>query len=247
MSSIDWKAYLFFAFCAVSIIFIAVILPKICKSDFGGGRYSVSNDKPIPFVVFIAKQFSEAMTERGVGKFLMMNYAPPISLFDYDLTDKNIVKMKLHEILTDILKFLELPSSVKLKIDYESDDGTTQGEAGSYQNDDDGRIIVVKIKPFYTADNVIAILCHEVTHYFMEHNRLNWENTALNEQRTDVAANLIGFNRIMTAGYRKIQKVTNSWNVRTIESHKIGYITESDCRDIGDFLHNYRNNLETYY
>lgn len=116
----------------------------------------------------------------------------------------------------------------------------------SYINEDGRKTITVRIKPFYSGENVIAILCHEVTHYFMEHYRLDLINTSLNEQRTDIAANLIGFNIIMILGYREIRKVTESWNARIIKRHRIGYITESDCRDIGYFLRDYRNSLRIY-
>ena len=102
----------------------------------------------------------------------------------------------------------------------------------------------MRIEDYYEPNNAVAILCHECTHYFMEYNRLNWNDTSLNEQRTDIVANLLGFSRIMSAGYKAgIKDINISGNVETTTKYKLGYITNEDCEDVGEFLEWFREQL----
>ena len=233
-------------FLLVCAVVAGVILSKRSKRENNSPSGSQSPNIDEVFDAYrtptlsIAAGFCELMMKKGLDRFLMRDYSSPLVLSHSDLKDKETAQRKLFDILLDIMRFLELPDLVRLNVECNNGNDEGSENAGHYNNSANGRIITVKIKPFYKHDNVLAILCHEVTHYFMEHNRLNWNDTELNENRTDVVANLIGFNRIMIAGYREIRNTVYSWDSRTIERHKIGYITESDCRDLGELLRNCR-------
>ena len=62
-------------------------------------------------------------------------------------------------------------------------------------------------------DNMMAILCHECTHFFMEHYQLNVTDTELNEARTDTMAMLIGFRRQIISGYEETIEQRREGNV----------------------------------
>ena len=191
------------------------------------------------------------MEKRGLERFLMRDYVPGVKIRRRDLKNPETARKKLHELLCDILKFLELPASVRLRIDYGNDSEAGKSQAGSYSRNAFDREITVKIQPFYGPANVLAIMCHEAAHYFMEYNRLNWNDTYLNEQRTDIVANLTGFSKIMREGYREIKSYETSFEPSFIfitiktktTTHRIGYIDVKDCADIGRFLAYFRKNL----
>ena len=199
-----------------------------------------NEEEDITPAVSIAEGLCELMEKRGLGRFLNRDYTPSIYISYGDYADKTTRESRLRELLADILQFLELPGVVALSIEYVADSGIGTSKAGSYSRDASIRTINLQLRDYYGPNNAVAILCHESTHYFMEHNRLNWNDTDLNEQRTDIAANMIGFNRIMIDGYREMESVSFSGNIQTTTRHKIGYIAAKDCEDLGRFLMHYR-------
>ena len=187
-------------------------------------------------VLSIAEGACMVMSNNGLERFIFR---------DYELPKKQITRENIHEVLVDILRFLELPDIVALIVNDGSDSVHTNGttNAGSYNRNMNGyRTVSINIESFYGLSNIMAILCHECTHYFMEYHKLNWNDTELNEQRTDIVANLIGFNQIMTNGYREFNEVRKTTN-QTI-THKIGYITSRDCEDLKYFLERRRKELK---
>jgi hypothetical protein len=114
-------------------------------------------------------------------------------------------------------------------------------KVGEYSNTAQIRTITLNIGSGYTPENIFAILCHECTHYFMETHLLNWEDVDLNEQRTDVMANLIGFNHIMIDGYAGVSVITGEnqerfVNYQRVSNRRIGYISADDCRILKGLL-----------
>ena len=219
---------------------------RTSKASFSFPKTNKHNDNDkydddyITPVLTIAEGASVILANKGLERFLMR---------DYRLPDKRITDDNLHEVLVDILRFLELPDIVALIVKSDSDktsdaDGKTQ--AGSYsRNPKSYRTICINTQSAYRMSNIIAILCHECTHYFMEYHKLNWNDTELNEQRTDVVANLIGFSKIMTDGYREFKEFKRDMNGTTTITHKIGYITSEDCEDLKRFLEHKRQELKT--
>ena len=214
---------------------------KICSTEERTNNKKFSLDDDITPILSIAEGVVTVLEQKHLEKFLMRDYVISVFLSFGDLSGrvKNISEEKLNIILTDILNFLELPVFVRLEIKYNSDKST----AGTYHNNNYERKIIINMEDYYSPSNVIAILCHECTHYFMEYHKLNWNDTELNEQRTDVVANLIGFNKIMLEGYREINSVKTSWNTKTTTTHKIGYISTQDCYDLKNFLELSRNEI----
>ena len=245
MSQSLWAGWAVFILLVLCVIAIAWHLKK------NEAERAYNPDYDITPSISIAEGFCVLMEKRGLERFLMRDYVPGVKIRRSDLKNPETARKKLHELLCDILKFLELPASVRLRIDYGNDSEAGKSQAGSYSRNAFDREIAVKIQPFYGPANVLAIMCHEAAHYFMEYNRLNWNDTYLNEQRTDIVANLTGFSKIMREGYREIKNYETSFEPSLIfitmktktTTHKIGYINVKDCADIGRFLAYFRKNL----
>lgn len=82
----------------------------------------------------------------------------------------------------------------------------------------------------------MAILCHECTHFFMQYNNLNWNDTELNERRTDIIACLIGFSKALSSGYEEREIINYKLGYNEIRHVMIGYISDKECKDLVDYL-----------
>lgn len=180
----------------------------------------------------------ELLIKKGLGHFLLADFSPKYSL----LQDKHFNKTKarniLGSIMIDIFKHLELPPFVELIIIDENDNEifNNADRVGQFSSTHQKKKIIIKTKKQYSIINIVAILCHECTHYFMEYNGLNWDDVHLNEKRTDIMANLIGFSEVMIKGYRVISTERVYGNIRNTITHRIGYITDSECAEVRQYL-----------
>ena len=249
---LTWLVIVFHCFCAILPAFsdgldrYYEIKDKKNQPQMGGGTYRpivppmpyTQEEDDITPVLAIADGTCTFLAQKGLERFLIKDYIESGFFFsDWALSNKEETQNKLYIELRDMLSFLELPPCVRVVVEYNSDNSE---QAGSYQKSSYGRIITVNIRPFYSKYHVFAILCHECAHYFMEYHNLNWNDTELNEQKTDVIANLIGFNKVMLKGYREI--VTHK-DYRTKTTHKIGYITDQDCIDLSNFIKHRRKKI----
>ena len=144
----------------------------------------------------------------------------------------------LNGIKVDICQRLRLVASIPLElIDISTSDNETNSGQFSWQGY--RGVITVKYRPSYSIETTLSILCHELTHYFISFHRLidPQKNKALlsidpMEIKTDILANLIGFNQIMAKGYQ-----TTYYDDRKT---KVGYLTSDDCVRIGKIISEYR-------
>ena len=219
------------------------------NSSFSGWP---NNKKSVSPALVLAEGLFERFNEKGLTKYLTVDYSGPdyTSFHLYSVDGKIVFSQDAHRelnlILVSIMKHLDLPPFVNLII--QDDSGTIikgPTDAGSYTNRAQERTITVKIKEYFQPSNIVAILCHECTHFFMEYHELNVADKQINEQRTDVVANLIGFNKIMSYGYRPIITTQVNGNTQRTTTHKIGYISDLDCVEIGRFLENCRVEIKS--
>lgn len=222
----------------------SVQAPEADKSDFKSHEYTYRDDLP---VVIMAKGIYQALLDKGLEDFILSDFTNTTILTREDLRNRTTREARIQQITSEILQYLRLPPFIALNISYDQDNNTvshngkTSTRVGEYSNTAQKRTITLNIGSGFTPENVLAILCHECTHCFMETHLLNWEDTDLNEQRTDVMANLIGFNSIMTAGYAGVSVITGEHqerlvNYQNISNRRIGYISEDDCRILKELL-----------
>ena len=222
---------------------------KKSTTESGGssGNQAEQNERPAlsssdEQALIIAEAEAELLDKKGFYKLLASDYCSPVELTKWNLRNIDKTRDKLLSILFSITEYLSLPAHVDLFIEYDDGQktfGSTQ--AGTFRSTYAKKEIHLRIHKNYKPSNILAILCHECTHYFMEYNHLNWQDTKLNEVRTDVTANLIGFNRIMEKGYRPIVTIDDYGSGHQIShTQKVGYITAESCAEIGRFLQQYR-------
>lgn len=230
----------------LSLITIILIAAVVAVIVFLKAKNSEDPEEKFTPVISIAEGACSLFVQRGMERFLLREYEnyPGRSLFSSCANKKKTCK-KLQEALNDILEFLELPKTVNLTVNYYDSADSFQTRAGTYQRASSySREIVLNLKRAYPLINALAVLCHECTHYFMEYHKLNWNDTSLNEQRTDVVANLIGFNSVLLRGYKEFEIITGGNGFTyTTQKNKIGYITARDCEDLKRFLQKIRKEI----
>lgn len=204
----------------------------------------LDNDLP---VIVMAKGIYKALLDKGLEGFLLSSFCVKTELTSEDFRNRDVREEKINQVACEISQYLKLPAIGPIYISFDKERNTsspygkTSSTVGEYRNNSNSRHISLNIGSGFTPENVLAILCHEYTHYFMEFHSLNWTDTELNEQRTDVMANMIGFNRIMIAGYAGVSVIVDERqqdfvNYQKVNSRRIGYISEDDCKVIGKHL-----------
>ncbi len=191
-------------------------------------------------VLLYAEGIYERCKKLNLTEYLTHDYRPPVTKrASLASSDREELKSALNEILRDVLNFLKLPTNVYLNVLFDDAQQDGRSTAGSFETKGFYKAITVKIRPRYSPENILAILCHECTHLFMQYWSLNWNDTDMNEQRTDTVANMIGFSGIMQQGYGPLHYNTGNKCVTTT----IGYISAEQCAGIGTFLRDVRKEL----
>ena len=222
-----------FLVIAASIVLLAVYWEKtkndekVSDSPVGSARNDFEKDPEIPMprsVPYEVYAMADRLLKHNVGEYLLRDYNSNTNFtIVKDISKELLLRRDLTHLMMSILSYLGLPGIVDLKINYLRDIDT-QKEAGQYTRNIEKRAIELNVRSDYDFDNIIAILCHECTHYFMEWNNLNIEDREQNERNTDITANLIGFSEFMIKGYRTSQKTEDHYSYQTVRTSKtIGY------------------------
>ncbi len=197
--------------------------------------------------ILMAEGMCQRMLQEGLGKFLLKDFCPTTVLTQEDLQNKDITKKKLQCILREIYVFLGISIQTNLVVEWNESSANQvhKTQAGSFSGNILSREIKVIIECDYTPDNVMSILCHECSHAFMEKHNFNWQDTSMNEERTDIMAVLLGFGDYMARGYRVIcyteQKYVSNDRIETKTTRKkVGYITSDECNQIQQYLITHR-------
>ena len=199
-------------------------------------KYNSSNPR-----VKIAQDIVTQLKGKNLEHLLLQDYELPMDLLlsEYMTADDDErTRRMLVDLLYDMLDYLKTPGHLKLRLTYQNtrEAGRGKGRSGEYKCGNGERVITLMGKKGYRMYNLYAILCHELSHYFMEYYGLSIEDEELNEVRTDITANLIGFSGIMEKGYREIVEVQPTFNGTTTWTQKIGYISDTDCGEIRQYI-----------
>lgn len=193
-----------------------------------------SSTKKITIGDELINVYANELIKNNLGEYLLTDF---VDIKWLDPTKDNSIK----SVCIEILKYLRLSTNVSVYVDRTHYFYEEEGKniAGSYQRTSYfNRQITIKLKGNYNRKNVLAILCHECTHFFMEKNNLNIAETKQNEVKTDIMSCLIGFAYIMKDGYKGIE----TYNFKNNTSHItiLGYITYKDCENIYNKVNSFR-------
>ena len=235
--------YILFLFLVIMFLLIVKAKKTYTKNNNSANISTVPTWENVQNEI-IAEGVFEKIISNGLDEYLLSDFTLNDNLYYEDLRIPENAYEKLTVILCDVLKYLKLPQLVLLKVIYVGEDENKNHTTGHFQSEHNKKIIVIKIKKEYSPINVLAILCHECTHYFMEYNKLNFNDTKLNEIQTDIIATMIGFGEIMIEGYKEIVREKKCDNKDVYyTSTKVGYITSSDCVEIKKYLNYKRKHL----
>lgn len=139
------------------------------------------------------------------------------------LVEHNYSPEAIYHLVVLIMLHLKMPYTefhIKVK------DGTGLTTAGQYSSQAGSATIEIQVRPYFTGDQVIAVVCHECTHHFLAVKKIKGKNAETNELLTDYATIYIGFGDLMKKGYaqvkNKIDGVDKLTNVGYIHTYDIG-------------------------
>lgn len=141
----------------------------------------------------------------------------------------------IEDLAAEIFDYLNISSKLNVVVLYDENDRYTskRQETGYYRSNKVTRDIHIIVKKDYDCEDIAAILCHEITHYYMELIGLEYSNKIKNEEATDVLSIMLGFGEIMINGYREHRyEMTVGVNIVRKYTSKIGYISQRDCKVI---------------
>ena len=197
-------------------------------------------------VFYNAKLIQKKLHENGFENYLyndfecnMLNNINNSYFLNFSCEE---LEKKLNSFYISVLKYLKLSPTCKLVIDwsnYDENNNKINSETGMFRYAGYQKEIVIKINKHMSLINAYSIICHECTHYFMKEKKLEWLDTELNEQRTDIITALIGFKNILKKGY-----YYSYIDDKGVHQCKIGYISIKELKDIEKVINKYRENID---
>lgn len=132
----------------------------------------------------------------------------------------------------EIFSYLNIcPVDVTVVYDWNDRYTSHENRAGYYRNvgPESYPDIHILVKRDYSCKDIAAVLCHEITHYYMYLQNIHLTNVEENEEYTDIAAVLLGFGNVLMAGYKETTKEVTKYNKIIHYTSKLGYLTLQDC------------------
>lgn len=211
-------------------------LKKLKKKQVSNKQH-VKYYTPVTQVTAIAKQLCDELKKENCIEFLKNDLMlPPLYLVP-NLRDPSILTSLLRGILITLEQHLGLPDNLGFLLlsPYEHQE---QDLAGAYKRGRLAKGITIYQKEWHTWPNLVAIMCHEITHHFAAAHNLELSDTEQNELRNDVLANLIGFHEYMADGYAEVEYPQCSGKV-----YHVGYITPIQCHEAYNVLSKVRSQI----
>lgn len=150
----------------------------------------------------------------------------------------------VEEMASEILAHIGIKEKIDVVVLYDNVDrfSSVKEKAGYYRSNGKNRDIHIVVKKDYKCSDVAAILCHEISHLYMEIMNIVYADKSKNEEATDVIAIMLGFGKIMIDGYYEHQYEEElGIGLTKIHKSKIGYISSTDCKIIYALVKELRN------
>lgn len=236
-------------YCLVLLAIVAICIIYIKYVDKSFKKYgTVSDELPDDNVgtyqkmVDFVTPIKNSLISKGFEDYLKKDFVIDETKYPINLNGLQATIDSLEAILNVILDYLKLPKDVDIfvKFVYNNDPDYVRRFGGTFNYTSGRKTIMVCIQEDYEYSNILAILCHEATHYFMYYNNLNFDDTQTNELRTDAIACLLGFSKILIDGYKPVISTTYSGYSTKISTNRLGYIRYFDCGNIAKYLETIR-------
>lgn len=177
-------------------------------------------------IKFRTKMFNDEYRKNRID--ISMNYLngrikklPEYIIPDYitDNEDNNIFTNSplIYRLFEDMKLHIDKKNRpLELKIKNKTDNHT-----GEYRQSSNREVITLYLNNTYTLQGITAILAHELSHFYLYHQGIEYVNTQENEILTEVTTAYLGFGKYMYKGYRDF-----------LEYELVGYLDIDDFRYI---------------
>lgn len=185
-------------------------------------NYLYQNLRVPPFPVYvISKQLKKTLYRNRFGQ-------PSIEMLVHDILERLEVPVDNLEVIVD-------DESIS-RFEGKSTAGLYVETAGGLK-----REIHIALKPGYSLNEVVAIICHECTHAYLNYHNVKLDDVRENEVLTDTGAMYLGFSQYLLAGYKPVKRiagVTYNADIKStkIQSSTIGYLNLSQLAYISKAL-----------
>lgn len=145
----------------------------------------------------------------------------------------------IEDLATELFDYLNISNKLAVVVLYDENDryNSAKEKTGYYRRNNISRDIHIVVKKDYDCEDIAAILCHEITHYYMELIGLEYTDKLQNEEATDVLSIMLGFGEIMINGYGEHQnEMTVGVDMVRKYTSKIGYISQRDCKVVSSLF-----------
>ena len=133
------------------------------------------------------------LEQKGLGDLMMTDYCFKTKVGSPKTTDIYTLQEQLQKILMEILTHIHMMPNVRLIVTQDPQRLDLKGAMGEYHNDYLNKQIRLLVSPDYTAEMIVAALCHECAHYFAYSYGISETTQDLNEGLTDTLTILLGF------------------------------------------------------
>lgn len=165
------------------------------------------------------------LEQKGHSDLMMTDYHIRTRVDPPAKTDLVALQRQLQSVLMELLAHLHLMPNVRLVVTRDPAQLANKGAMGEYDGDYQDKKIRLLILPEYTAESVVAALCHECAHYFAYSCGIAETDKDTNEGLTDTLTILLGFS----------EAILNSHGNRALP-----YLNEPEFRELKKLLLEYR-------
>ncbi len=133
------------------------------------------------------------LVQKNQSDLLMADYHIRTKVGSPETTDLSVLERQLQSVLMELLAHLHLMPDIRLIVTRDPAKLVNQGAMGEYHSDYNNRQIRLLVSPSYSANDVVAALCHECSHYFAYSCGIAESDRDTNEGLTDTLSILLGF------------------------------------------------------
>lgn len=217
------------------VVYMAIneIYKTICKRKESKGKYKV-----------ILEDLYNKLKSRSAEDILNKNDFKLDKKYYNAIKPGKYITELVEEMASEILAHIGIKENVDVVVLYDDVDrfNSTKEKAGYYRSNTKNRDIHIVVKKDYSCSDVAAILCHEISHLYMEIINIVFADKSKNEEATDIIAIMLGFGKILIDGYYEHQYEEEiGIGLTKIHKSKIGYISSSDCKIVYTLVKELRN------
>jgi hypothetical protein len=141
------------------------------------------------------------LEQKGHSDLMMTDYHIRTRVDPPAKTDIAVLQRQLQSVLMELLAHLHLMPNVRLIVTQDASKLVNKGAMGEYDGDVNDKKIRLLVLPEYTAESVVAALCHECAHCFAYSCGIAETDKDANEGMTDTLTILLGFSEAILSSH----------------------------------------------